>query len=198
MTIMRVTTEWSGTGQGQPYFSTHHFEGDTNAEAQAAVTALATFWGTIDNIQNSTVVWTINEDVELVDEVTGTITAVTQVASSSGAGAAVTAVLPWATQALVRWRTGIFSDGREIRGRTFVPGMTTTQMNAGSLTIAAQTTLDNAADALIADVNSTLVIWQRPRAADPARDIDFRPGSFAAVVSSSVWIEFATLRSRRD
>jgi hypothetical protein len=193
-----VTTEWSGTAQGQPYFSTHHFAGTASTVATSAVAAVADFWSAIDNFQHTSVTWTVLGDVEVVDEATGALTNLYSVAPITNTGVGASAPLPWATQGLIRWRTGAFIDGRELRGRTYVPGLTTGALSNGSMVAATISGLDSAAEALIANASTNLVVWQRPRKARVEPPLPARAGSLADVVSASVWSEFATLRSRRD
>lgn len=186
--MYRVRTVFSGM-QGSPWLNTLFFN-EAGGTAQQAVTAVGTFWGAVDALIDSEVDWTTEPDVTLIDAVSGSPTGIVTTTPVTGTGSAVGDAVPAATQALVRWRTGAFPAGREVRGRTFVPALVEASNDNGKLLAASQTTIQTAAAALIADANSVLVVWKRPN--PPAI------GSYANVIASSVWGDFAVLRSRRD
>jgi hypothetical protein len=198
LTIMRLTTEWGGSARGLPYFSTHYFEGNTTTEAESAIAALAAFWGGIEGNLTNALNWAVSGDVEFVDEVTGDLEGLTGVNPASGAGSSGADELPWTAQGLIRWRTGIVSDGRELRGRTFVPGLTEASTDNGALTGSTVTALFNAADALVDSTTADLLVWRRPRPDLPPPALPARAGLTAVVASTSVWPQLAVLRSRRD
>lgn len=187
--MYRVRTVFDGM-QGAPWLNTLYFD-QGGGTAQQAVTAVGNFWGAVDALIDSEVNWRTEADVTDINPLTGQPTSVIQTTPVTGTGAAVGDALPVATQALVRWRTGFFSNGRERRGRTFVPALVEASGDNGKLLAASQTTIQTAAAALIADVNSILVVWSRP-------DLPTLNGGFSAVTASSVWEQFAVLRSRRD
>lgn len=180
----RVRVEFSGM-QGAPWLATHVFQEGAGSAAQA-VAAVGTFWGAVDATMDNEVNWTTLTDVESFDAATGNVTAVTSVTAVTGSGALALEALPLASQGLVRWRTGVYVSGREIRGRTFIPGLADSANDNGNLAASVATTIGNAANALIADANSQLEIWSRVN------------GATADVTSASVWSSFAVLRSRRD
>lgn len=183
--MYRVTTEFSGPmvnggGVSQMYFSE---DGGSAANALAAVN---TFWTSArDAVHVSTTIRTSGEIevVNLAGEITGTIAAGDSV---SRLGTDDSDPLPPQTQALVRWRTGIFTSGREIRGRTFIPSGGEAFSVAGVPGGGRLTTLATAAGSLVSDTNSGLVVFSRTHAAQ------------AIVSSAQVAPKFAVLRSRRD
>ena len=182
----RVRTIFTGMS-GSPYLSTMYFGStDPLQTAQEAVTAVGNFWGAIDAQLSSTLGWTTDPEVAEVDIVTGEVAGSTATTPVSGVGALGNAVMALTTQALVRWRTGTFIAGREVRGRTFVPGTTTLHNLAGRPGGTLVTTITTAAAALVADVNADLYIWSR------------KNGAIGNVTSGTVWTEYASLRSRRD
>jgi hypothetical protein len=124
--------------------------------------------------------------VATVDSTTGDITALTAVTSQTGTGGSVGDALPYATQGLVRLRTGFFVGGKEIRGRIFIPGLTETDSDIGVPSSFVVGAWNTAVAALIADANSVLLVYSRKHAAGEA------------VVSGSAWNKWAVLRSRRD
>jgi hypothetical protein len=183
--MMRYRTVFSGP-QGSPWVSTMYSSGISQAEADAFVAAVGAFWGAVDALMNTGVTWATEAEVEIVDPITGDITGTLVTTPQTGAGATVTELLPRIAQAVVRWRTGIFVAGREVRGRTFIPGLTELANTTGQLTPATQTTIQTAADTLNGVVGPTLNIWSRTH------------GVTHPVATASVWSQFSYLGSRRD
>jgi len=188
--MYRIRTVFEGF-QGTPWLSTSYFD-DTAGTAQQAATAVGTFWGAVDALMDNEVQWRTEPDVAQLQEGTGNLETVHSTTPVTGAGALTTLMLPVVSQALIRWRTGVIINGRELRGRTFVPGLGTASNDNGILLAASQTTLQTAAAGLIAAPNSELVIWHRPTTPGGS------DGQTASAVSSNVWGQFATMRSRRD
>lgn len=186
----RVRTVFSGV-PGTPWLSTMYFE-EVGGTAQQAATAVGTFWGAVDALMSSTVSWTTEADVSTINDATGELTDITVTTPVTGAGAQAVTLGPIVAQALVRWRTGAFINGRNLRGRTFVPGLIESQSDAGRPDASVQATINTAAAALIADANSVLNIWHRPNPPGSAT------GAGEAVLSGLCWNQWASLRSRRD
>lgn len=182
--MYRVRTVFNGV-QGSPWLSTMFFASETFTAADA-VTAVGQFWTSIQTLQGNDITWATEGDVETVDAATGQTTAVESTTPQTGAGSAATPLISIASQGLVRWRSGFYIAGREVRGRTFIPGLTSTAVDDGSVAAGTRTDIQTAADALIADANSSLVVWSRAHGQQPNAE------------SASVWANFAVLRSRRD
>lgn len=182
--MLRVKTVFSGMS-GAPWLNTLYFD-DATLGAQDCVDAVATFWSAVDGLMDSEVDWDIDQDVEIVDEASGNVLSIVQTTGGTGSGSLAAEALPIASQALIRWRTGVYVGGREIRGRTFVPGLTEQANDNGKLAAASQTLIQTAATALINDPDCDLAIYSRVNA------------NAAPVVSANVWGEFAVMRSRRD
>jgi len=124
-----------------------------------------------------------------LDETTGTLTGSwTDGTAQAGTGTNTGTPVPDASQALVQWRTVTITNGRFLRGRTFIPSVALSQVVGGNLQAPAVTVIQNAANALIAS-GAGLVVWHRPIAGSG--------GSHDAVSTASVWTEFAVLRRRR-
>lgn len=182
--LYRIRTVFTGVA-GTPYLSTMFFQ-EATGTAQQAATAVSTFWGAVDAYMHQDVLWDIEQDVEVIDDTNGQIQSVVTTTGGTGNGALTDDLLPPATQGLIRWRTGVFVGGREIRGKTFVPAMTESSSNAGQIAGVVQTGLQNAANTLVGTANANLAVWSR------------KNGVSEDVVSGSVWNQFAVLRSRRD
>lgn len=182
--MYRVRTTFTGV-TGSPWVSTAFFS-EAGGTSQQAATAVGAFWAAVDSLMEVSVSWTTLADVELVDAVTGQVTGVESTTPLTGGGVAATTGLPVATQGLVRWRTGSYHNGRENRGRWFIPGLATASNTDGQPSSTMLSTVNTAAATLITDGNSVFQIWSRANAhADN-------------VTAGSCWSQFAVLRSRRD
>lgn len=182
--LYRIKTVFTGLA-GSPYLNTMYFR-EIDSTAQQAADRAAAFWNSADSLMHTDLTWDTEADVEVIDDTSGNIVRVDNTTPSSGAGGLTADVLPMATQGLIRLRTGSFVGGREIRGKIFVPGLTESASTAGQPNASAVTTLETAATALIAAGGANLVVYSR------------KNGTYAEVVSSSMWTQFAVLRSRRD
>lgn len=170
---------------GSPYYTTFHFIASAGTASQAAVDATG-FWGTVDQYMDSALTWDLDTAVETIDSNTGNVVAVTDVATATGTGGSVADMLPPSTQGLVRWRTGNYVGGREIRGKTFLPAMTEVNSTDGEPIAATITGIENAALALWSSPNSQLCVYSRTY------------NAYAPVSAASMWARWAVLRSRRD
>lgn len=148
--------------------------------------AVGTFWNAVRVYQSSTISYSTDAIVYEVDEATGLIIGSSAVTPATGTGAVATDALPWATQGLVQWRTGQYIGGREIRGRTFLPGMVEARNGAGIPDSTLYGAVDTAAAALIADANSDLNVYS------------IANHNAQTVTVGSMWRTWAQLRSRRS
>lgn len=183
--MYRVRTVFTGPA-GAPWLNTLYFD-EAGGSAQQAATAAGAFWGAVDAHINTAVSWSTEADVVTVNADTGAATGVISTIPITGAGAVASDILPRSSQGLIRLLTGVFNDGRQIRGRIFVPGLTETANGVGGIVAGATgLALGTAASDLVADASSTLLVWSRSALQDHP------------VVATSVWSQFAVLRSRRD
>jgi len=182
--MFRVRTTFNGL-QGAPWLSTMHFD-EAGGTAQQCVNAVGTFWAAVDAFIDSEVDWETEVDVEQVNPVNGQVTGLVSTTRANATGGVTGEALPVASQGLMRWRTGVFVAGREIRGRTFIPGLTELANDNGRPVAAAISGFNSAAIGLITDANSVFQIWSKAN------------GQAQNVSAGSAWSEFAILRSRRD
>lgn len=184
MALYKIKTLWSG-GPGGAGVSTMWFDaaGGTAAQCNSAV---GTFWNAVRLVQSSTLTFTTDSIVFTVDEATGAVIGSSPVTPVTASGSAATDVLPWATQGLIQWRTGQYINGREIRGRTFIPGMLESNNASGLPMSSVQTTVNAAAAALIADANSDFQVYSLAN------------HNAQTVTSGTMWSTWAQLRSRRS
>lgn len=187
--MLRVRTGITGV-IGGPYLNTmYSINTATTLDAQNFSDAVGAFWTAVSSAVSADASWATEAEVAVMDETTGNISQILTVTPTTGAGVAAGNLLSPATQGLVRWRTGQFIGGREIRGRTFIPAATVGSNSDGVPSAAYQTDLQGAADALNA-ANVAFAIWHRPSPASA--------GVAHEVISQSVWNKWAVLRSRRD
>lgn len=164
--------------------------------------ALATFWGAIkDNFPQGTVI-TAPDYYDELDVATG---------ANIGSGSAILdppltsagAVEPYAGAAgcVVDWLCGPARiAGRKVRGRTFlVPLRSSFFTSAGTINSITAASIQTPATNLITACTPHLVVWSRPYAGRslplPAKPA--RAGSIHPIVTASVPLVQATLRSRR-
>ena len=184
--VLRVTSVMTGL-TGAPYYTTFHFEDlGTDVGATAAAAAVSDFWTELIPVINTGGTVNIDPDIAVIDMDTATqigkftISPPTTLAMSAG-----TDPLPWQTQGLIQWRTSAFVNGREVRGRTFVPGLQESGNTSGVPNSAIKGFLQDAADAL----------WGQSPALMVASYANFTASTVTSANISSQW---SFLRSRRD
>lgn len=186
--MLRVTAVWNA-GPGTPYYTSLYYDGDTSGEATAALAATAAFFNAMKGFTHTALVAKIGPEVEQVDPATGQILAVYLGASTFVGGTAAGDPEPWATQALIRWRTGDYVNGREIRGRTYWPGMVESAVILGVLNTAGIAAIDAAANGHLANANTVAaggaVIWSPTN------------GQASLITNASTWEQLAVMRTRR-
>lgn len=182
--LTRIRTVFTGVA-GTPWYSNHYFEGGGGL-ASAYGASVGNFWDALGSIMHTSAAWEVETDAAIVESTTGLIVDIDSWAGESGAGDVVTEPLPWANQAVINWHTGVFLQGRELRGKTFVPALTQAVNNSGVLQGVAVTDILAAADGLIADSNSGFCVFSRTHFAE------------SIVESAGVPTKIAVLRSRRD
>lgn len=184
--MLRTTVTMTGW-EGAPYYSTMYFGGSTAGEATVAAAAVRKFWDSIKGYLTTGGLIRVIGDVDQVDPATGLIVA-TYPTSTLAITTTGNAPLPKATQGLIRWRTGDYVSGKEIRGRTFVPALANDAQVVGKPSGPFAASLGTAATTLLTD-------------AAPAGDMvvySKRYAQYANIISNSVWDQFAVMRSRRD
>lgn len=165
---------------------------------QAAIDAMAQFWLEALLICTPSVTARVRANGRRLDPATGGLEEFTTgIASGLLVGAASGDVVADASQALVRWRTGVVRAGREVRGRTFIPGVGSTYLQGGNLNNTAIGLLNTAANNLVSGPEA-FGVWSRPVEAGNDDDVPARPGIHVPATSGGAWSEFAVLRRRRS
>lgn len=183
--MRRVRTIVTGVA-GSPYYLVGYFDAQ---EGTAADCVLA--WSNFclptpaDGLEGS--VWETQGVTEIVDPVSGNVTGIDSTATIFKTGDTEYQTLPPSNQCLIRWRTGNYVAGREVRGRTNLPLQSKDSADtdgkvagfvANAYTTRAQLLVDNA--------DITHVVWSK------------KNGVWWATESGSCWTEFSILRTRRD
>lgn len=180
-TLSKIQVTWDGV-KGLPGVSTFYTEGgESNLR-----TALHQFFNDFANNVPSGVVWKFPSSGLTIDSTSGQAvgswsdtTAVADIAAT-GAGA-------WSSPvgAMVNWLSGSYVAGRQIRGKTFMVPLISSQFANGALLPGSLSEFQGSADALV--FNAPLMrIWSRKTGI-------VRPISKAVVPNKAV-----VLRSRRD
>lgn len=186
--MYRVTTQFLGI-PGTPAYNQLNFLGSgVQAEASACHAAVTALWNAIDALIATPATCTVLGDVAEVDEATGQVTAVYPVAPTNNSFAGPGDMQPYVCQGLVRLRTGSYLNGREIRGRVFIPGTMDTSDLDGTPNPAYTGALTTAFNNLVTDSTTAgipLGVWSPTR------------GVIARVTGANAWNQWAVLRSRR-
>lgn len=185
--MFRVRTQFTGV-QGSPWLSTFFFNASTydSASAAAAASATGAFWTSVKTLQNANVNFATLAQVDVIDP-SGTHSGAFNTTPVTGVGGAAGIMLPSAVQGLCQWRTGTYVNSREVRGRTYIPGLTVAAVQSGGLLASATSTaIQSAITTLLGNATAHLAVWDRKWAGG------------ITVASGSPWSSFAVLRSRRD
>lgn len=180
--MKRVRANWIGV-PGSPYVTNMYF-GDS-ADAQECVDHFGEFLVIISAIVVNEAAWSIEPDVATVDPVTGDVTASVTVDGVNGQGVSTEEILPPSQQVLIRWNTGAYISGRQLRGRTFVPALGDDVNVSGNVDPTYRTSLITTITTWLG-AGPVPLIWSKANA------------ETRQVLSVDVWEQFAILRSRRD
>lgn len=200
MTILRIRTVFTGVA-GAPWYSNLYFGPPADpTNAQQCVDAVGAFWATLATNLRLGVAFNVEGDVPAINEADGKITDQITVTPVTGGGTNAGDPLPPYTQALIRLSTNAFVNGRRVRGRIFVPGQVESNNVSGNPAGAFVTGVAAAAQALINNLDTELVVWARPFEGDPL-SVPPKParlGTYAGAVTATMWTAWSVLRSRRD
>lgn len=187
--LYRVTTVFTGP-QGMP--GTHTIHGQASIQsANDFITLVGEFWGRLmggfgsgsSGLATGLTSTTLGT-CDVIDSSTGQITGTDGDGSDivhTGNGTAEP--LPHFVQGLAQVQTVLFINGRRLRGRFFIPGITEQQSTNGAPDATWRGQVQDELDLL---VESAWAVYS------PTHH------EFASANSTSTWSQFATLRSRRD
>lgn len=188
--VLEIQTLWSGPGSADKR-TIMYFE-DT-AVFSTTRAAVAAFWEALEGNITADYTWVVAAEGRRLDTATGGLTGVENdptVYQGAGTGTAGSQVAD-ATQALIRWATGIIVGGRRLQGRTFIPGTPRANTQGGNLSSFAVVGISSTANTFISGLgtDNKLVVWHRPSTSSG--------GVAHPVTQASTWSELAVLRRRR-
>jgi hypothetical protein len=207
--MLKVTARWDGF-VGAPGYSNFFFVPDDpnasfDAGAAASAVAVEGFFNAIKHLLPPAANVTVQSDVPVVEDSTGSITAFHSAGTRTAiVGTAASAPYSAASGAVVTWRAAGVRRGRRVRGRTFVVPLANVAYEAnGSLVAGAITSFGTAAGAILnAAGGVSFGIWTRPT---PVLGPDGKPtgedlsdGEWFDCMNATVPDKVAVLRSRRD
>ena len=194
----RVETVTSGL-DGSPYFTVLNFDAGAGGSAQDAIDTAAEFWSAMASRIVNDCTMAVSANVQVVNAATGQIVREDSAIGTNVSGTNAVAPEWTAKQGLISFSTGVFQNGRQIKGRVFVPGV---PGETGELVPIQQyiDQLNNAGNGLLIDgaANATpFVIVSRPRKADPVKGTAARAGRAVTATGADGRNFWAILRSRR-
>lgn len=180
--LYRIEAVISGT-PGAPFYSRILMSTSVGTPAQASA-AWRTFWVDASGFIANNLSVQVTDTVYTLDGATGQITAATSVPTTAAVGGSASdPQLPYANQGMIRWATGVYRNGREVAGRTYVPGLTNAANNDGVISTTYRVGVTAAAATLrakgVAVYSPTAQQWYSP-------------------ITNAIPAKIAVLRSRRD
>lgn len=183
--VFQYTLEWTMAGSGG---GTTVLHSDSEANIGVTIAAWQTAWNAVATQFPSTTRWTFDGTFRELNTASGQLVTVGAVGgSATDAGDGVGQPVANASQILLRWRTPDVVAGRQIAGRTYLPGASVANLANGDLGSGQVTNFTNAFQGVA--TAGGLFIWHRPKAG--------AGGSMHQVTSCSVWPEMAVQRRRR-
>ena len=148
--------------------------------------ALELFYNDYADHCNGTVTFALDPEYREFTPATGQTIAVAGFTGSNlwtQTGTSSPTSLPDQTSILVRWKTGVWVNGRQITGRTYLP-YPSQSTGGGQPSASVVNDISASANVLINTIG--LGVWSRTA------------GQVALITSASVWGEYAVQRRRRD
>jgi hypothetical protein len=182
----RIDVVWSGLG-GSPYFSSFFFDGAVDTTTvQTEADKLHDLLHALEGGMVNDLTWSTSGTATNFNPATGSPTSTTGFTPDSGVGEDTGDGLPRATQGLAQLRTGTFVNGREIRGRMFIPGPAEANNDSDGTPSSAYISGAAASFQDLIDWGVNWSVWSRTA------------GDLYEITSVGIWPEWAVLRSRRD
>lgn len=140
------------------------------AVATEAAARVRAFWNSLAGVIASSSVLAIDTNVAVLDPADGDL--IGTFTGSAPATVTFTATgdnVPLMSQALLRYATGQFINGRALVGRSFIPGLVETGAAGAGPTVSVQAAINTAAGLLGTTVTTaiTQAVWHRPTPALP-------------------------------
>lgn len=186
VTMREIVTDWTGP-QGSGMSTVMFFESTPTIASQRA--SIGTFLTSYKaNIAN-TWSYAVRTTGRNLDSGTGALVGSwSEPTATVGTGGVATQPLPDAAQVLYQWRTPTIVNGRFLRGRTFLPGLTASSLTNGNITAGVVTGLTSYGTTFVGAATA-FGVWHRP--------IGGGGGTHVVASACTVWPELAVLRRRR-
>lgn len=161
-------------------------------------TPIRTFFNSLITLFPTGLTITIPGSGDIINEGTGAIVGAWTVAAPAVVTGSGVSAYAGGAGAVVDWLTSGVVAGRRPMGRTFLVPLVSAAMDTqGSLTSTTISTILTAAQAMIAAMGPTFLVWSRPFPGGPGNDPPSRLGTVNPVTSARVPDLAAVLRSRR-
>lgn len=193
VSMLRGRAVWQGF-TGAPGYTNWFWDYSTGTPVQAELelTTMHDFFNVLKAQLPTDVTISFQTDMALIDSTSGQQTGQVSVADPGQVTGTGSGAYASPTGALVRWTTDVFRNGRQVRGRTFlVPLIASSYDTTGSLTPAAVTLFQTAANGSLTSGDLPRVVFSRPPAGGGA-------GAATAVTGFVVPDLAVILRTRRD
>lgn len=168
---------------GAPGYNNFYMVGGPG-EVVAWAAEVGALWNSLKTCLANGTTYAFDGVVEEFDLTTGQTTAIAAAATFSGNGTWGTAKAPGGTALVLQWRSGIYVNGREIRGRSFISGIGDIGDSNG---VPNSTQLGQAQGAASAYSDSDYAAVYSPTNAD-----------IVTIQTGGCWNKFGLIRSRRD
>lgn len=189
MILLKHTVRWDGFAGAPGYSNFYHLATDPQGDdAQDAQDDLYAFFLSLGGYYPNVARWTINPVWQAITDTAGTIVADGTVGTpeaviTGNSGAAFAGNSGYA----IEWNTGVVVGGRRLKGRTYmVPAVGVFDAD-GTLSAAALSAIDSAAETFLGGPPEWRV-WHRPTATEE--------GSSSPITSVTIRDRAAILRSR--
>lgn len=179
----RITTRTTQL-QGGDAYNTFHSAGSTAPDAAALALAVRDWFTEFDNYLSDSAQVSFDGDAEIFDPANGQTLGIEALDPWLVAGAGPGSWAPAGTTFVCRWRTGSYINGRELRGRSYISGLTDIGAGNPGVPPLVVEAMNDAMATFIA--TETLAVY------GPTS------GSLVDVTSGTCWNRFGLMRSRRD
>ena len=183
--LNRMRCAWAGPGVIGPAVTTFYFD----PSGTAVPAAVFTFWDAIKTRLPSAVTINIPNTGDQIEATDGELQGVwTQGTASAVSGLGAAQYLQGVGCRVV-WNTAGFTNGRRVRGSTFLAPLDASMYSTLGTLSASRAQIETAANALVTALTGDMMIWSKPGPSGV--------GHVNSVLSAVVPDKISTLRSRR-
>lgn len=180
----KIVTTFTG-GPAGDWLTVFRIDRLLGGNAQTSIDIVRDFWTALANDMSSSLSILVHGDVEILDPITGLPTGVDSASSRTVSPSNGSDPLPWQTQGIILWNSGVWIGGRQVRGRTFVPGWTEQSNTNGLPTTGAMVALNAAANVIANATTGVPAIYSR------------KHNNTFPIASATVNQKWSVLRTRR-